>query len=218
MIIQWYGQTCFRIQAKTLKTEPVIVIDPYDKSTGLRVPSLSADIVLLTDKRSEFSNVSSIKSNTPDQVPFIIVGPGEYEARDVFITGLPSKPDKKDKMIKSIYSIQVEEINLVHLSNLSQENLSEKILEEVEGVDILMIPVGGGNTLDAKQAVELISQIEPRIIIPMYYRLPGLKNNLESVDKFIKEIGLKPDEELEKFKVVKKDLPQEETKLIILKP
>ena len=218
MIIQWYGQTCFRIQAKTLKTEPVIVIDPYDKSTGLRVPSLSADIVLLTDKRSEFSNVSSIKSNTPDQVPFIIAGPGEYEARDVFITGLPSKPDKKDKMIKSIYSIQVEEINLVHLSNLSQENLSEKILEEVEGVDILMIPVGGGNTLDAKQAVELISQIEPRIIIPMYYRLPGLKNNLESVDKFIKEIGLKPDEELEKFKVVKKDLPQEETKLIILKP
>jgi L-ascorbate metabolism protein UlaG (beta-lactamase superfamily) len=84
------------------------------------------------------------------------------------------------------------------------------------GVDILMIPVGGNDSLDAKKAVEVVSQIEPRIVIPMHYAATGIKVALDSVEKFIKELGIKPREE-EKLKISKKDLPQEDMELVILK-
>lgn len=215
MLIQWYGQTCFKIQAKTLKAEPIIVIDPFDKSTGLRQPNLSADIVLVTNNRPEFSNIEIVKSNSPETKPFIIKGPGEYEAKDVFISGFNVAGEKNPQ---TIYVIQVEDMTLVHLAGLSSPTLTSEQLETVEETDILIIPVGGSGTLNAQQAAELIGQIEPRIIIPMYYKIPGLKQNLDSLEKFTKEIGLKPEEALEKFKITKKDLPQEETRLIVLQP
>ena len=91
-----------------------------------------------------------------------------------------------------------------------------KQLEKLEGIDVLLIPVGGKFTLDAKKAVEVISQIEPRIVIPMHYKTKDLKTDgLEGVDKFIKELGIEPRYE-EKLKISKKELPSENTELIIL--
>jgi len=108
-----------------------------------------------------------------------------------------------------------------HLGDLGQKTLTDQQLEKLEGTDIIMIPTGGTFTLNAKEANKIISQIEPRVIIPMHYNLPGLKfktkKKLDAVEKFIKEIGLKPTEE-EKYKIQKKNLPQENTELIILQP
>jgi len=102
------------------------------------------------------------------------------------------------------------------LGDIGQESLTDEQLEELEGVDILLIPVGGEETINGTGAVKIISQIQPRIVIPMHYKIPGLNTKLEPVDKFLKEFGVSAPEKMEKLKISKKDLPQEETKVIIL--
>lgn len=108
----------------------------------------------------------------------------------------------------------MDDISIAHLGHIEQA-LSSEELEKLAGTDILLIPVGGHHTLDAKKAVEVISQVEPRIIIPMYYRHPDLKIELDDLDKFIKEVGIVPTYE-EKLKISKKDLPAEEMELVVL--
>ena len=110
-------------------------------------------------------------------------------------------------------------ISIDHLGDLGH-TLENGQLQQLEGIDILLIPVGGVFTIDAKQAAEVISQIEPRIIIPMHYKIPGLKFSgdkmIAPLDNFRKEIAVKPTEAVSKFKVNKKDLPQDEVKVIVL--
>ena len=116
-----------------------------------------------------------------------------------------------------MYLLESENISLAHLGDIGQTQLDDGQLEYLEGADILLIPVGGKYTVNAKQARDLINQIEPRIVIPMHYKMPGLKVEIDGVDKFVKELGLTPQYE-EKLRLSKKDLPQEDTKLVILKP
>ena len=106
-------------------------------------------------------------------------------------------------------------MSVCHLGDLGQDKLTDEQVEAIGDVDILMIPVGGNYTIDSKQAMEVISQIEPKIILPMHYKLPGLTVDLAGVDKFVKELGLTP-EKIDKLKIVKKNLPTEETKLVLL--
>jgi len=113
-----------------------------------------------------------------------------------------------------IYRFEIEDLSITHLGDLGHE-LDNKQLESLEGTDILLIPVGGVYTIDAQKAVTVINQIEPRIVIPMHYKVPGLKFDLGSLDAFLKAIAVKPRQE-EKLKIVKKDLPQEDMELVIL--
>ena len=106
-------------------------------------------------------------------------------------------------------------MTICHLGDLGQEKLSDEQVQAIGDIDILMIPVGGTYTINSKEAVAVISQIEPKIIMPMHYKTPDLKVDIESADKFIKELGLTP-EKTDKFKMVKKNLPTEEMKLIVL--
>lgn len=148
----------------------------------------------------------------------IINGPGEYEVKGVYIQGVPSFHDNingAERGPNTIYTTKFEEISLCHLGDLGQESLDEKQVDLIGDVDVLMVPVGGKYTIDAKEAVKIIGQIEPKIIIPMHYKTPDLKIDLEPVDKFLKEVGLVP-EKMEKFKITQKTLPQEEMKLILL--
>jgi len=210
MIINWFGQSCFRIQGD----KSVLVIDPLDKSCGLKVSRLAADIVALTQDQTE----PNIKGVTEAE-PFIVSNGGEYEVKDTFIYGIPVNPNGEGKKsaTKVIYRIEIDGVTLVHLGNISQP-LSTGEMEKLEGADILMIPVGGGNTLDAKQATEIISHLEPRIVIPMSYQLPGLKEKLDNIDKFCKEFGVCPTEQINKFKISKKDLPQDDLQVVVLEP
>lgn len=227
MHIQWYGQSFFKINTKNQKGEDIVlVIDPFHKNYGLKVPTkFGGDIVLITHDHEDHNNIDLIKGTNLSPEPFIISGPGEYEVKGVMIYGIPSYHDDKagaERGENTMYLIEIEGIWLAHLGDLGQKTLDNEQLEQLKDIDILLIPVGGVFTINAKEAANIISQIEPQVIIPMHYHLPGLKfksgKKIEGVDKFIKEIGLKPETVIDKFKMRKKDLLEEETRLIILKP
>jgi L-ascorbate metabolism protein UlaG (beta-lactamase superfamily) len=225
MLIQYFGQSFFKITVKNqFGQEVVLAIDPFHKDfCGLKTPNkFGADILLITHDHEDHNNVELIKGVEENSEPFVITGPGEYEVKGVMIYGLPSFHDDaqgKERGDNTIFLIQAEEMWLAHLGDLGQKTLTDEQLGHLEGVDILLIPVGGtGATLDAKDALKVISHIEPRVIIPMHYALPDLKFKFDSVDKFIKESGLKPETVEEKVRLQKKDLPQEETKLVVIKP
>jgi len=210
MVIYWLGQSAFKIQDK----EVTVAIDPHDQ-TGLKMPKFQAEIVLISHDHPGHNNLEAIKGE-----PFIINSPGEYEVKNVFIYGISSFHDNKEGAERGnniIYLIEMEGVKIAHLGDFGQDSLNEEQLELLEGVDILLIPVGGVNTINGTQSAKIISQLQPRIVIPMHYKIPGLTAKLEPVDKFLKEFGVSSPEVMEKLKISKKDLPQEETKVIILK-
>ncbi|MFA5754090.1 MAG: MBL fold metallo-hydrolase [Patescibacteria group bacterium] len=215
MIITWQGHSCFKIQDKIGPDGVTLVTDPFDKEVGLKVPNFEADIVTISHDHHDHNNASALRG-----APFIIDCAGEYDRKGVLIEGIDSYHDEKqgaDLGGNIIYRIEIDDISITHLGDLGTV-LDNAQLEKLVGTDILLIPVGGKFTLDAKKAVEVISQIEPRIVIPMHYRTDDSKNeqrDLDNVDKFIKEIGLTPTRE-EKLKISKKDLPQEDMELVIL--
>jgi len=222
MQIIWKGQSFFQIISQTGKNNQVsLAIDPFDETIGLRVPKLEADILLISHSHFDHSNKKAVLSPIPGQFPFVIDGPGEYEIRGIFIQGIQSWHDEKEGKERgdnTIYTIETEDLKLCHLGDFGQKELSADQLEKIGDVDILMVPVGGTYTIDSKTASKIISQIEPKIVIPMHYFLPKLKVKLEGVDKFLKTFGIKKIEPLSKLSIKKKDLSPEEAKIVVLKP
>lgn len=217
MKITWYGQSFFQILTKKRKEELVkIAIDPFDEKIGLKVPSFEADILLITHQHHDHNNVGAIKGS-----PFLITGPGEYEVKKVFIQGIPSFHDDvegKERGKNTIFTIESEGIRVCHLGDLGQKELTPEQLEKIGDVDILMIPVGGVYTISAKEGAKIISQLEPKVVIPMHYKIPRIKINLEGLQKFLKIMGIKKPEMPSKFLIKSKDLPKEGMKIVILKP
>jgi L-ascorbate metabolism protein UlaG (beta-lactamase superfamily) len=212
MIIYWFGQSCFKIEGE----KSILITDPLADNYGLKMPRLSGDVVLLSQLDDQNETVKSVGENKP----FVINGPGEYEVKNIFIYGIHGGAEKENSEKANqniIYRLEIDGISLGFLGNLNNI-LSDGQIERLEGVDILTIPVGGNGVLNAKQATEVISQLEPRLVIPMYYSLPGLKAKLDSVSGFCKEIGVCPKETLNKFKINKKDLPQQDLQVVILQP
>jgi L-ascorbate metabolism protein UlaG (beta-lactamase superfamily) len=209
MIITWYGHSCFRIETK----DGSILIDPFSKDIGLRPPKIKDDLVLVTHQHSDHNNISEANPEA-----FIIDGPGEYEKQGIAVRGISSFHDKsegKERGTNTIYVVKAEEMTVCHMGDFGQAKFDDHQLEAIGDVDILMIPVGGVYTIDYKEAVEMISQIEPKIVIPMHYKVKDLKVEIAGPEKFLKEIGLTP-EKLDKLKIAKKNLPIEETKLVVL--
>ena len=212
MIITWQGHSCFKIQDKIGSDGVTVVTDPFSKEVGLKVPNCEADIVTISHDHYDHNNSAALRGQ-----PLIINCAGEYDYKGILVEGIDSFHDDKEgkeRGLNVIYRFEVEDISIVHLGDLGSP-LDNGQLEKLAGTDILLIPVGGKYTLDAKKAVEVISQIEPRIVIPMHYKIKDLKIDIDPVDKFIKEIGVEPTYE-EKLKISKKDLPQEDMELVIL--
>lgn len=213
MIITWQGHSCFKIQDRIGPDGVTVVTDPFDKATGLKVPNFEADIVTVSHQHHDHNNIGALRGQ-----PFVIDCPGEYDYKGVLVEGIDSFHDAEEgakRGSNTIYRIEIDDISVVHLGDLGHV-LDNSQLEKLAGTDILLIPVGGNYTLDAKLASEVIAQIEPRLVIPMHYKVEGLQIDIEGVDKFIKELGLTPIYE-EKLKISKKELPQEERELVILK-
>ena len=213
MLITWIGHSCFKIQDKNGPDGIVVVTDPFDKKVGLKPPAFEANIITVSHDHFDHNNVKSLRGNS-----FVIDSAGEYDVKGVSVQGVEAYHDDKhgkERGLNIIYRIELDDISIAHLGDLGH-TLENKQLEVLAGTDILLVPVGGKYTLDAKQAVEVVSQIEPRIVIPMHYKVPGLKLDIAGVDEFIKEMGIKPTEE-EKLKIQKKDLPQEDMELVVMK-
>jgi len=215
--MSWAGQSCFQISVSNSKDHSAdIVIDPFNEEVGLKVPNFSADIVLITHDHHDHNNIKALKGE-----PFVISSPGEYEVKGVFIQGISSFHDDENGKKRGqniIYTIEAEELRFCHLGDLGQKQLTDEQLDKIGQVDILMIPVGGEYTIDSSLASKIISQIEPRIIIPMHYALPKLKIKLDSVEKFLKTMGKLNIAPVDKFTIKVSSLPKDGMEIVVLQP
>ena len=203
MTINLYGEGCFRIQFK----EAAILTDPLDANlSGLKAPRIKADIIIKT-----------LIGLPPEQMPkgeeFLIYTAGEYEIKNIFIKGKTITGESGEKFLKTIYLIEAEDLKILNLGHLSNP-LDPKLFADEE-IDVLVIPAGGEPFLDIKESAKLINQLEPKIVIPSFYKITGLKRKAGELKDFLKEFGVSA-EPLEKLNIRKKDLT-EETKFIALK-
>lgn len=198
MQIQWLGLASFKIQT----SHSVIITDPFADDVGITFPKLKAEIVLVSDTQSSLANNTKRLSGEP----FIITGPGEYEIQNTFIYGVPAE--------HTVFLLEDERIKVAFLG-CGELTLGGTQLEALEGADILLLPI---NSLTKEQRTTLISQLEPRVIIPYLYQQPGVKQITEPLETFLKEMGLKSAEPKDKYTIKYKDLPQEDTATVILEP
>ncbi len=217
MIDVWfYGQACFKVKGKTAS----VVIDPYDESfTGLPKLKVDSDIVCITHAHQDHNNADAVGGTSEESAkPFVISGPGEYEKSGVTIVGVSSYHDDKegaDRGKNTIYNITIDDVNFVHLGDFGQKKLTQDQVEQLNSCDVLMIPVGGVFTIEARDTPDIIAQLEPKIIIPMHYKLPGLKFELAEVKEFLSTMGKDTVESVTKLSISREKLP-EEPEIIVL--
>lgn len=216
MQIQYYGHSCFKITIKPggRATEDIVLFfDPFGKDLGLRPPQGQADIVFVSHDHFDHNNVSAIKGD-----PIVIETPGEYAVKGINVVGVDSFHDNEEGAVKgrsTIYILEAEELKICHLGDLGAD-LNGKQLEEIDGVDILFVPVGGNYTIDAKKAAELVRKIEPAIIIPMHYKIAGSTADIDDESKFCSEMGNCPKEKLTKLNIKKKDLAEKKMEIVLM--
>lgn len=212
MDITYLGHSSFKIKTKTA----TIITDPYDPDmVGMKFPKTSADIVTISHDHGDHNKVDLVKD-----VKKVVDGPGEYEISQISIFGYRTYHDNKKGELRgknTVYLIESEEMSILHLGDLGHKP-DQAMIEKFGDVGILMIPVGGEYTIGVAEAVEVVSLIEPHIIIPMHYNHPDLKSNafgkLSTKDEFLKEMSL-PVETADKFSI--KSIPEEQ-KIVSLEP
>ena len=197
MIISWHGFNYFKVQ----NSHRSIVLNPYSLDKTTKLSKTKADIVI-------FSDPTKLAASKFDKDAFGINSPGEYEANNVFIYGEKVKGN-------IVYLIVFEDIKLAFLGEFGHQELTNGDIELIEGADILILPVGGGELTNIKEAMRIINQVDPRVVIPSCHAAGSFKLKAENVSQFIKEFGVRP-EEMEKYKIQQKDLPQDDMKLIVL--
>ncbi len=213
-IIEWHGNSCVRITVKHDVGEVSLLTDPFPPDGTLKLPrGLTADIVVCSS-----AAIAKDAAELLAGEPFRITHPGEYEVKGIFVYGTGvqgAEPTKGDDGQRTIYRIEAGDLSIIHLGDLRKAPTDEE-LDRLADADILLLPVGGhGLALSADDAAEVMTRIEPRVVVPIRYKLPGIATVLDPVEKFMKEAGLAP-ERVDKLKLAKKDLPTEDTKLYLL--
>jgi L-ascorbate metabolism protein UlaG (beta-lactamase superfamily) len=216
--IQYLGHACFRLRGR----DGIVVTDPYDSSVGYEIGKPTAHIVTVSHAHGDHANVAAVRP-VRDNV-FTVEGPGEYEVGGVLITGVRTWHDKKkgaERGRNTVYVIHLDDLVFCHLGDLGHELTSQQI-DEIGEVDVLFIPVGGGETISATEAANVIGQIEPRMVIPMHYAMDGQQSfemELAPLDKFLQEMALKDVQPEEKLTVTKASLPAEgeDTRVVVMK-
>ncbi len=206
MDIIWYGLSCFRI---TERKHATVVTDPFGGNVGLSKPKLKADIVTISHKAEGHGKTAVVSDYN-----HALTGAGEYEIGGVFVTATSTIAE--DGTTNVIYLFDYNGLTIAHLGDIANVP-SRAQIEALEEVDVLLVPVGGGNSLNAAQASELVSMLEPKIVVPMHYRTPGLTVDLEPIDRFLKEMGVTEPREEDKLKISSNKL-SEEMEIVLLKP
>lgn len=204
MELTWYGHSCFRMVERGLAA---VVTDPYDDSLGYPALKLKADIVTVSHDAPGHNHLEAVKGAEAHT----ITGPGEFEMGGVFITGLPTTPTGKKKdgaKRNTLYVFDFDGLTVCHLGDLAHVPTQAQI-EDLGSVDVALVPVGGGGGLNAAQAAEVISLLEPSIVVPMHYKTEAVALKLDPVSKFLKEMGLSAPKPEASLKVTKSNLPNE---------
>jgi len=208
MDIVWLGHSCFRLKSR----EGNMIVDPYHTEVGLNLGKLSADVALVTHDHAGHNNATAISD-----VRKVVEGPGEYEVRDIMINGIRTYHDKQKGELRgknTTYLIRIDGVSVCHLGDLGHILTSSQV-DELGEVDVLLVPVGGESTIGAAEASEIISLIDPRIVIPMHYQFDGVRPDLDTLDRFLLEMGAAGVEAAARLVVTHSSLP-EDTQVIRL--
>lgn len=220
MMITWHGFSCIKLSENTKDGELAVLIDPFKEGEGAKLPrTLSADILVSTVDLPRHANIDPVSGAEGAKAPFLISTPGEFEVKDIFVTTFEvfEEDEKGKKIAHSIPLITMSDMHILHLGGL-RKPLDEKIVAEIGSIDVLLIPVGGGDAMTPAVAAKVAQALEPRVIVPMYFKADGVGADLEPVDAFLKASGMAKTEFVAKAKLLKKDLPQEDTMLVLLDP
>ncbi|MFC1985505.1 MBL fold metallo-hydrolase [Chloroflexota bacterium] len=200
MEISWLGHSCFRIRG----SQATIITDPYSPDLGYSLGKPAAHIVTVSHQHPGHSYVQGVGGE-----PKPVWGPGEYEMSGVLIIGTATFHDGeggKKRGKNTIYLIEVDEVTICHLGDLGHV-LTPVQVQEIDNVDVLLLPVGGVSTLNASMAAEVVRQLEPKAAVPMHYKTEMLKRELDPVDGFLKEMGVKEIHSQPKLSFTKANLP-----------
>jgi L-ascorbate metabolism protein UlaG (beta-lactamase superfamily) len=211
MEITYYGHSCFKIKGN----EVSIVIDPFDPGIGYNPLKLESDILLLSHNHHDHAYTEGVKNYS-----LFANSPGEYELNNVFVYGLQTFHDNEEgakRGINTIYLIDIDGYSILHLGDLGHE-LSKETLEKISGSDVLMIPVGGTYTIDAKTATKVISSLEPGYVLPMHYQTKELSlgEKIDAIDVFLNEMGVDKPKNSDKLKLSRKGDVPEESEVVVL--
>jgi L-ascorbate metabolism protein UlaG (beta-lactamase superfamily) len=211
MEITWYGQTCFRLSERGLAT---VVTDPYPPDIGLTLPRTRAHIITASYDDSQCRYTSGVRG------PYkLLDDPGEYEIGGVFITGIATFADGKrgaTRGLNTVFTFNFGGLTVCHLGRLGHVPAQSQV-ESLGAVNVLLVPVGGGGSLSPARASEVISLFEPDLVVPMFYKVQGLKVSLGTLNRFLKELGLDKVDSQEVLKISRTNLA-EETQVIVLEP
>ena len=212
MEITWYGLSCFRMMERG---QVSVVADPFDhKVTGYPALNLRADIVTVSHDAAGHNHVSAVKGRK-----HLITGPGEFEIGGVFITGVQTNGNAKRSAggpRNILYVFDFNGVTVAHLGDLRRAP-SQTEIEALGHVSIALVPVGGGGGLTAAKAVEVVSILEPGIVIPMHFSTQGANLKLAPVTKFLKEMGMGKVEPQPTLKITRSGVP-DETRVVVLTP
>ena len=210
MEITWYGHSCFRLTERNMAT---VVTDPYDyQITGYEPLKLKGDIVTVSHEAPGHNFASGVRGKS-----HVIMGPGEFEIGGVFITGVQTNDHGKrplDEPRNTLYVFDYDGVTVAHLGDLRRVP-SQMEVEALGTVDVALVPVGGGGGLSAAKAAEVVSLIEPGIVIPMHYSTPASQIKLAPLSKFLKEMGLGNVDAQDSLKITHGSVP-EETRVVVL--
>ena len=209
MEITWLGHSCFRLRAGEL----AVVTDPFPESIGLRMGQPQALAVTVSQRHANHNHWQDVAGD-----PKVLRGPGEYELSGIYITGLMTsrgEGDPEDKR-NTAYLIEMENLRLCHLGDVSRV-LSTGQVEELTPVDVLFLPAGGSCTVEIPEAIQMVRELSPRVVIPMHYGLPGLSVELGGLDALLREMGLRDVQPQARFSVTTSNLPPE-MRVVVLEP
>ena len=214
MEISYFGLSAFKLKGSVA----AVVTDPYSRETGLKLPKVAAEIVTVSHDHFDHNYVKGVGGTSKRPEPLVVRAPGEYEAEGVSIYGYPSWHDIKEGAERGkngLFLIYIDGVRVLHLGDLGH-TLTEKQVENLGDVDVLLVPVGGEYTIGVKEAVKIIEAIQPSMVVPMHYKIPGLVTSFDKlvgVDEFVKEVGEVKREE--KLTVNRGELP-ESTEYVVL--
>lgn len=206
MEITWLGHGCFRLKGK----ESVVVMDPCPRSTGYNIGRQQATIVTVSHHHPEHSYLEAVTAQR------ILDAPGEYEIGGVMITGVRTWHDDRRGAQRGpniVFVVELDEVRVCHLGDLGHVPTQEQT-EALSDIDVLLVPVGGHSTIDAALASEVVSLLEPRLVVPMHYATEGSTAKLDRLDTFIKQMGVSPSPQ-PKLALTKTTLPSE-TQVVVL--
>jgi L-ascorbate metabolism protein UlaG (beta-lactamase superfamily) len=210
MDVTWLGHGCFRLRGRNA----AVVTDPYPPTIGLKLSRMDADLVTISHEHENHNYAQVVRDGA-----YEIHGPGEYEVAGVSVIGVPTYHDA-EKGTKhgrnTVYLIEIDDVRVCHLGDLGHK-LEDAEAEAVASPDVLLVPVGGLTAMNAAQAAEVVRQLEPRYVVPMHYAIPGLKLQLDPIDRFLKEMGVTAAEAQPKL-AVQKSSGEYDTKVVVLEP